>query len=85
MALVNDLKRVLLAEFPGAEVHLKRLKPGNSIGGSLIWEGFDSQPQIDRQVKLREVIETALPSGTRAHLSLIMTLTPDEEAVLSVQ
>ena len=83
MALIGDVKQLLSAAFPGAEVHLKRFRPGNRIGGSVVWNGFDGQMQIDRQVRLRDVIDSELPAEQRTQVSFIMTLTPDEEAILA--
>ena len=85
MALIDDVKRALRSNFRGAEIHLKRLSAGRRVGGSLIWDGFKGKPQIDRQTKLRRVIERALPPDQQVEVSFILTLTPDEEAVLAEQ
>ncbi len=84
MALIDNVRRALLRAFPGAEVRLRR-KPANRVGGSLVWEGFDTQMQIDRQVQLRQAIGAALSPDQQPLVSFILTLTPDEEAILAEQ
>jgi len=83
MALINDLRQLLRKEFPGAHIKLQMYKPDKRLGGRLVWEGFDGQMQIDRQVRLHEVVQ-ALPLRERAKVSLILTLTPEEESGMLV-
>jgi hypothetical protein len=83
MALTNDLRQLLKNHFPGAQVKLTSFRPGDRVGGTLIWDGFDSQPQIDRQTLLRKVID-ALPPDQQLKVSFIMTVTPEEFTTLSV-
>lgn len=83
MALINEVRSALVARFPGADIRLKRLR-GNHVGGSIVWEGFDRQMQIDRQVQLHKALQSELSDDQRSRVSLIMALTPEEEEVLSV-
>lgn len=82
MALINELKRQLAAAFPGAQIKLSVSRPGGRVQGSLIWDGFDAQEQIDRQIRLRDVIDS-LPPDDRAKVSFIMTITPQERVALT--
>ena len=77
MALINDLKQLLRENFPDSKVKLSVYTPSNMVGGTLIWDGFDGQPQIDRQTRLREVVE-GIPQQDRQKVSFILTITPDE-------
>ncbi len=80
MALIDDLRRLLQQSFPGARVKLTRF--GDKVGGSLIWSGFDKELQIDRQTRLREVIDQ-LRHEQQLKVSFILTLTPAEHSSLS--
>ncbi len=81
MALIDDVKRILQAGFPGAKLELKSIASGR-VTGALIWDGFDALPQIDRQSRLRKAI-SALPVDKQLKVSLILTLTTDEKASLA--
>ena len=79
MATLKDkLRRTLVSNFPGAKAKLKTYE-GQSVGGTLIWEGFIDDMIIDRQVKLRKVIADNLKPEERDRVSFIMTVTADEE------
>lgn len=84
MALIQQIHQILEAAFPNSAIELHSTSHGH-IGGCLIWEKFKGQPQIDRQVSLRDVLNEKLPPAQRLKVSLIMTLTPDEAAVLSTE
>jgi hypothetical protein len=83
--LMGRLEQVLSSRFRGAKAELKRYRPGNRVGGSLTWKGFEGMPQIERQTELRRAIDSALPANERLQVSFILTLTPDEEAVMAEQ
>lgn len=82
MALVQDLTRLLKARFSGAAVKLERVHGGERVGGELIWDGFDGQEQIDRQLAVREVVRQ-LPLDQQLDVSLILTLTPVERTSMA--
>ena len=81
MAMIDDLKQALRSKFPGAKVALSRVARGERVGGSIIWDGFDGQAQIDRQTRLREAI-SSLPPEQQRQVTFILTLTPHEKDAL---
>jgi len=81
MALIDDVRRLLRARFPGARLQLENVPP-DRVGGSLVWDEFGGVPQIDRQTQLRNVIDS-LPVGQQLRVSFILTLTKDERAALA--
>lgn len=78
---METLARVLQREFPGS-IPLLEPTPSGKIGGILLWDGFEGQPQHERQrvlwKKLREDISTEQQRG----VSAILTLTPLERDVI---
>lgn len=84
MAKVNEkLKSALASEFRGAKVQLGQQYSGKGLGGTLVWEGFEGKPQIDRQVELRRAIDKALGPGEQVQVSFILTVTPEEMASIA--
>ncbi len=79
--LIDRLRNLLEAEFPGAEVELEAASPTDKLGGFLIWKGFEGMEQIDRQEKLANVIRSRLPHEDQLRISAILTITPDERSV----
>lgn len=83
VSLMSRVKQVLASHFNGAEVTLKRYRSGAGIGGQLVWDGFEGEMQIDRQVRLRRAIREGLTPEEQAQVSFILTLTPHEAASLA--
>ena len=81
MALIDDVRGLLRKKFRGATVKIAPFA-GGRVGGTLIWDGFEGQAQIDRQTALREIIDT-MPRDQQLKVSFILTLTPDEQAALT--
>ncbi|MCK4515194.1 MAG: hypothetical protein KAU31_08050 [Spirochaetaceae bacterium] len=79
--LMNQLRTLLLAEFPDAEVVLEQASPTEKVGGFLIWSGFDGMEQIDRQQRLAAVIRSKLSRADQLRITAILTVTPDERSV----
>ena len=76
---LRDLRRLLLERFEGARVDdLGRSTPESHIGGTLVWDQFAGQSQLDRQRKLWSVLRDALSGDQLAEIGLIVTLTPYE-------
>jgi hypothetical protein len=77
-ALEKKLTQALAQRFTGADIKLRQSRPGRRVGGTLVWDGFEGEPQIDRQTQLRRAIDAALPAEEQVQVSFILTLTPDE-------
>jgi hypothetical protein len=82
-ALKRKLRQALASEFSGAKVVLTQSKPTDRITGEIVWKGFSGIEHIDRQRRLRKVIDSTLDTDEKASVSLILTLTPQEDAVMS--
>lgn len=81
--LKRKLEQALASHFKGAQLKLTGFTRGKRVGGSVIWEGFAGEMQIDRQVKLRRVVNDALPPDEQHQVSFILTVTPDEFASIT--
>ncbi len=71
MALIDDVRRVLRSQFRGATIKIAAFA-GGRVGGSLIWKGFEDLAQIDRQVALRDALDS-LPAHQQLKVSFILT------------
>jgi len=79
-SLKKKLHQVLEKEFQDASVELE--KSGiDKVAGFLIWKGFEKVEQIERQEKLWHVLENNLKPEELLHVSVILTLTPNEKPV----
>ena len=83
--LMQRLEQALASRFEGAQIELKRYRQKNRVGGSVIWDGFEGQAQIDRQTELRRAIDAGLPPEEQLQVSFILTLTPDEAAAVATR
>lgn len=80
--LVAKVARILRQSFPGAEVELQRKDAESKLSGDLIWRGFSGKDQLSRQRKLWKALHEHLSAEDEAKVSLILTLTPRELAVI---
>jgi hypothetical protein len=77
---MRKLKRILAAQFPGADLdEITPAGPGR-VGGILIWDRFEGMEQLDRQEKLWEAIKVGLTKQEQGQINLILTLTAKELA-----
>ena len=81
--LIRKLRQALTAAFSGAKIKLAQAKPAKKVTGEVVWDGFGGVEHIDRQRRLRKVIDSALDADERLAVSLILTLTPEENVVMS--
>lgn len=79
--LMEKLRGLLEAEFPGAEVELEPASPADKLGGFLVWKDFEGMEQIDRQQRLAEVIRSNLSREDQLRITAILTVTPDERSI----
>lgn len=70
---VND---ILEAGFPGIEIELEMLSNGR-ISGYVSWTGFAGFDQVDRQNKLRDLLNQELGVDSQ-RIGVLLTYTPDE-------
>jgi len=77
--LTSKIRSILKDHFPGIVIDdLRRPRPGGGIGGVLVWDGFSSMEQVERQRRIWEVLRARLTVEEQQSLSLMITLTPDE-------
>ena len=83
---MERLKAVLEDWLPqqllGARVEIDPLRRGYKISGIVIWQGFDGLEPIDRYTLLWKHLRAHLNRKDQARISMIITLTPAEYAVL---
>jgi acid stress-induced BolA-like protein IbaG/YrbA len=79
---VETLTQTLRSAFPGSTAELEPVEGTNRIGGFLIWPGFDEMDQLDRQRTLSAALRARLNPDEILGVSTILTLTPDEVAVM---
>ena len=80
--MMSKLRDAIAAALPGAEVELHRYPPGTRFGGSIVWSGFVGLDQMDRQRVIRKLSDAALDVEGQLRVSMILTLTPEETAMI---
>lgn len=83
--LIQQLNCIFAQEFPGATPELEQAKPLQKVGGYLIWAGFDGVEQIDRQRQVSAAIKRHLAIPEQLQVTTILTLTPDESALMQTE
>ena len=76
--LAAKIREALEAAFDGVDVRLTPNTSLRKISGLIVWAGFESDTQMDRQDKLWKVIEAAVGAEERTHLGTFLTVTPQE-------
>jgi len=80
--LSQKVSRILSQAFPGADVRFEQDPPASRPSGEVVWDGFEGVEQADRQHRLRQVLAHGLSPEERNGLSIILTFTPNEIAVM---
>jgi hypothetical protein len=80
-SLQERVEIVLEREFPKSEIDLEP-REGGKVGGFLVWRGFESVEQIDRQHKLWEVLRKHISEEDRLAITAIFAITPLEQEVM---
>ncbi len=80
--LLEKVRSLLSSKFPGSSDELAERLPGQRIGGSFVWSGFDGLAQIDRQDLVREVLREGLTRDEERSVGLLLTFTPQEVAAM---
>jgi len=75
--LIQTVDRVLREAFPGCETDLNAAGAPDRAAGWVIWEGFVSLDQIERQKRLKLALAD-LPREQKLQLGPILTMTPAE-------
>ena len=82
---VNFSKRVrdvLNENFSGAQVSVEDYDGEERVGGYILWDGFDDQEAIDRQLAIFKVLRDKLGAEAQ-RVSLIFAYTPREWEIMS--
>ncbi|HET6383645.1 MAG TPA: hypothetical protein VFJ58_09660 [Armatimonadota bacterium] len=81
MDIVARARGALAKRFPGAVIEVGLFYGAERVHGYMLWAGFESMEQIDRQQAVYEAIQDELgPDATR--VSIILTYTPEEYALM---
>ncbi len=80
--LSEKLRGLLETMFSGSSVELEDPSPKVRIGATIVWNEFIGKDQLERQNMVWEVIDRNFEPSEARHISLIMTLTPDELAAI---
>lgn len=83
-SLMTRVRKLLADRFDGARIKLERRRNGDRIDGKVVWEGFEDQEQIDRQIALRGTLRENLDPDDLAKVAFVMALTPVEDESLAV-
>jgi hypothetical protein len=80
--LKQEVEKLLGQKYPGAKIYWDDDPLVPRLGGTLVWDGFASVTQLDRQRQLGAYLRGHLRDRATG-LGLILTLTPQErEAIL---
>ena len=80
--LLEKIRTILKAKFSGSYDELEVRIPGERIGGSFVWTGFDGLAQIDRQDLVRQALREGLTRDEELSVGLLLTFTPQEVAAM---
>lgn len=83
--LMERLREIFASEFPGSRAELDVWPESDRVGGFLVWRGFQDVEQLDRQRQLERALRKNLTRRERMHVTLIMTATPRELAVMRAE
>lgn len=82
---MEEVRRVveeaLRDNFPGAEIRWEDDSEHSRAGGTLLWEGFQGVPQLERQRRVGAVLRQRL-GERKQDVGVIFTLTPSELEVV---
>ena len=76
------VRDVLNENFSGAQVSVEDYDGEERVGGYILWDGFDDQEPIDRQLAIFKVLRDKLGSEAQ-RVSLIFAYTPREWEIMS--
>ena len=79
---LERVREVLARRFPGAEFDLELSVPSRKVGGFVIWPGFEGKEQIDRQQLVWQAIRGDLSRDDQLQITAILTVTPNEMAIM---
>lgn len=80
--LLEKIRTILKANFPGSYDDLAERVLSERIGGSFVWAGFDGLAQIDRQDLVRHALKEGLTRDEELSVGLLLTFTPQEVAAM---
>ena len=81
MEIVQKVKDAVQSAFPDVEADVDYSRRSGKVSGVLVWQGFDSLDQLDRQKKLWDVLRSKLgPDATK--VSFIFTYTQREHKAM---
>ena len=81
MEIVRQLEQTIAQEFSGSEIFIDYDKRSGKASGIMLWEGFGSADQVDRQTQLWSVLRSRLGADS-TKVSTIFTYTPKEYKML---
>ena len=81
-ALKARVRRLLQEQFHGAAVKMDPTAPDDKVHGELVWSGFEGKDQLDRQLQVLEALRSDLQTEEVGRVGLIVTVTPNEMAVM---
>jgi hypothetical protein len=77
--LIEKIEVIVSSVFPGCSVELES-RDEETIGGFLLWNGFEGIDQYDRQVEVRNLLRKRLSKDEERAVSFIFAFTPYEMA-----
>ena len=70
------VREILESAFPGIEVNTE-VRPDGRIAGSIVWVGFERLDDVDRQNRVRAVLQQELGEEAKK-VGILLTYTPNE-------
>lgn len=81
MEVVRQIETVISEAFPGSNVYLDTDRHSMKVSGIMVWAGFGSADQVDRQEQLWNALRSRLGAES-TRVSTIFTYTPGEYRML---
>lgn len=80
-SLRDKLKALFAERYPGCELDLEP-RPGDCLAGFLIWPGFESVDQVDRQMEVGRFLRESLSPAEYQSITFVFPFTPHEVAAM---
>ena len=75
--MVERVRGILLEAFPGMQFEKLRVLPGGKVTGSVLWDGFAEMDDVERQDRLRDLLEQRLGADVQL-VGVLLAYTPRE-------
>jgi acid stress-induced BolA-like protein IbaG/YrbA len=78
VGIEQQIREILEADMPGAQVQIERDSETGKVGGRVIWEGFAGHASLRRQNRIFRLLRRHLSMAEAQNIDFIFTYTSNE-------